>query len=161
MTTQIKEFKVFSDFSQDQKKSESHPPVECGAAWGGQLMDDGGSSLADIVLELNMWWDEAGHVWMHLSANPSRWYLLQNSAVYWVERWLVRLSVLGESLPVVVQRRCQGGVAEHAFFFMRQSTVASWRISCISCSRGSHLEIWSFLSSRRRIWQFMFCLGVA
>ena len=32
-------------------------------------------------------------------------------------------------------------------FFMRQSTAASGRISCISCSRGSHMEIWRIISS--------------
>ena len=38
--------------------------------------------LADIVLQPNMWRDEAGYVWIQLADNPSRWYLLQNSAVH-------------------------------------------------------------------------------
>ena len=44
---------------------------------------------------------------------------------------------------------------------MRQSTVASGLISCIYCSRGSHLEIWSIITSRPCIWQSFFqCPGV-
>ena len=45
---------------------------------------------------------------------------------------------------------------------MRQSTVAFERISCISFSRCSHLEIWCIISSWLRIWQsHVLCLGVA
>ena len=53
--------------------------------------------------------------------------------------------------------RYQGGVlAEHAFFFMRQPTVASGGVSCISCSHGTHVEIWS----PDVVWQFMCCVWV-
>ena len=49
-------------------------------------------------------------------------------------RWLS-----GCFMPVVVQRPVLGGFsAEHESLFMRQSTVASGRISCISCTRSSH-----------------------
>ena len=44
---------------------------------GGFLVDEAPAAhLVDIVLESNMLRDEAGYVWMHMSANPSRWYLL-------------------------------------------------------------------------------------
>ena len=50
---------------------------------GGFFVDEApDEALADTVLEPNMWRDEAVYVWMHFSSNPSRWYLLQNSAVY-------------------------------------------------------------------------------
>ena len=38
-------------------------------------------------------------------------------------------------------------MSEFQSLFMRQSTAASGRIPCISCSRGSHLEIWCVVSS--------------
>ena len=49
---------------------------------GGFFVDEApDEALADIVLQPNMWRDEAVYVWMHFSSNPSRWHLLQNSAV--------------------------------------------------------------------------------
>ena len=54
------------------------------AAHGDFWVDEAPAAhLADIVLESNMWRDEAGFVWIRMSANPSRWHLLQKSAVHW------------------------------------------------------------------------------
>ena len=62
------------------------------------------------------------------------------------------------------RRRATAGrvQAERESLFMRQSTVAFERISCISCSRCSHSEIWCIISFCLRIWQsHVLCLGVA
>ena len=81
------------------KKVRSPPLVRVRSCWGEEVTswtpaahhgcffadDAPAAHLADIVLESNMWRDEAGHVWMHMSANPSRWYLLQNPTVHWDE----------------------------------------------------------------------------
>ena len=58
-------------------------------------------------------------------------------------------------MPVVVQRQVSGVQAERESLFMRQSTVAFERISCISCSRCSHLEIWRIISSWLRLWAWL------
>ena len=51
-------------------------------------------------------------------------------------------------MPVVVQRHLLVWFsAELESLFVRQSTAASGRISRISCSRGSHMEIWRIVSS--------------
>ena len=94
----MKEFKrVFRTFHRSKKSAKVTRPSSAEllgevSSWtpaahhGGFFVDEAPAAhLADIVLEPNMWWDEAGHVWMHLSANPSRWFLLQNSAVHWDE----------------------------------------------------------------------------
>ena len=68
------------------------------------------------------------------------------------------------SCPWLCNDRCQGSVqAERESLFMRQSTVAFERISCISCSRCSHIGnlvryflLASYLAVTRPV-----CLGVA
>ena len=55
--------------------------------------------------------------------------------------------VLGSFCPLC-NDRCRSRVqVERESLIMRQSTVAFQRISCISCSRCSHLEIWRIISS--------------
>ena len=103
-----------------------------------------------------MWWDEAGMCGcIFLQTRP-------RGTCCRIQRCtgMSRGDEVAGAAPSLCNDWCQGGVAEHASFFMRQSTVASGSISSISCSRGSHLEIWSIFSSRRRIWQFMFCVWV-
>ena len=64
-------------------------------------------------------------------------------------------------MPVVLQRQVLGW-AELESLFVRQSTVAFERISWVSCSRCSHLDIWRIISSWFRIWQsHVLCLGDA
>ena len=56
---------------------------------------------------------------------------------------LVWLSVLGEFFA----RRCATTGGEMAELQSLSITAASGRISCICCSRGSHMEIWRIMSS--------------
>ena len=71
------------------------------------------------------------------TGQPSSWSTLLLSGKQ-SSRWLS-----GCFMPVVVQRQVLGWVsAELDSLIVRQSTAASGRISCISCTRSPHLESW-------------------
>ena len=116
----------------------------CGSRWlpaGGtcwKIRQCTGMSLGDEFLGIDM-----GCGCFFLVAGRRAWY------------WGVRLSDLPScskasrgaagfqvvSCPSLCNDRCRSG-AELESLFMRQSMVALERISCISCSRCSYLEIW-------------------
>ena len=74
----------------------------------------------------------------------------------------VAFSSWGVFSPSLCNDRCQGRVqAERESLFMRQSTVAFERISCISSSRCSHFEMWRMSSWLRICQSHVLCLGVA
>ena len=102
---------------------------------------------------------------MRTAAFLGRWYLLGtgfDGSTWWDEPGLGFLEgdvgqplAFGFFLPVVGQRQVLWG-SLHASVY-----GGFWRISCFSCLRGPHLEIWSIFSSRPCIWQSCFrCLGV-
>ena len=150
---------VFSHFSPNLKK------CAVGSALGELSADFRTSTSGSCGPGPFLWRDEAGFQWVQMASG--RWCRVDNPAVHWdAPGWwgcCCGLQFLGSFCPSLCNDRCRSRVqAELGSLFMRQSTVAFERISCISCSRCSHLDIWRILSSWLRIWQIhVLCLGVA
>ena len=120
--------------------------TECGLYFIHACVSTGSCGLGAFL-----WRDEAGFEWVSDGFQPVE----QGGTVQRCTATLqgdevagMAFSFLGSFFcPSLCNDRCQGRVqAERASLFMRQSTVAFERISCISCSRCSHLETWRISS---------------